>query len=366
MRSLTWPLFVVTATWAAAQGFECQPIGPFPTQCCNDCENAQSNATLLSGNVGTRVDATVTCGFPVAGAQYARIQASGPMSVAAGGPVARPIPLNVAEIRVPVPPGAPSVSFAFEFFNAQGPAAGGFNDGFAAAICGNSNDLAIAALVHRDVFSAYNSCIDVVSGGRETGAPGVDTVTHLFTSTELSAIVSSGGAYLSLACWNGGNNLVNSHACIDCITWGAMFQVPGAGTVDAWVENLTVPATDTFLIGAATPTNLRIRANPAVFSGGFHVFITQALRHNQLLNVPGIGGALLIDPTDAFGVLSIGALTPSSAPAPAAGPTFSVIVPTAALCGLGIVLQGYAEDAPVGSSGPSVRLLSRAYLAYVH
>ncbi len=361
--------FVALASFGAAQGFECQPVGPFPTICCADCENVQSNAFLLGTSPATGVDNTPTAGFPVGGAQYARIQANGPMSLPAGGPVIRPLPLNVAELRIPVPPGAPGVTVHFEFFNADSTNSSLFNDGFAAAIVGVNNDLAIVELAYRDSFSAVNAATDSVSGGTETGTVGVDLVTHLFTAAELLAIQSAGGAYLSLGCWNGGDNLFDSHAVVDCVSFGSFFPIPNTGVAGgSIIQDLTANPADDFTIGAANPTILRFQGiSPNVFIEGYHCFIAQPYGDNWTFTVPGIIGNAIVDPTRPFFIMSDGKLTGGLAAGTAArGPSVSALFTDPSLCGFALMFQAYGTDEHLGSPFPNIQQFSIAYIAYLH
>jgi len=367
---------VALATFGAAQGFECQPVGAFPTVCCSDCELVQSNAALLGTSPATGVDSTPACGFPAAGAQYARIQANGPLNVALGGPVARPLALNVAELRIPVPPGAVGVSFSFEFFNADSFNSATFNDGFAASIVGNANallDLSIVDLAYVDSSTAAApgvACVDPVSGGVDTGSTGAQIVSHLFSATELADIAAAGGAYLSLACWNGGDNTFDSHAAVDCVSWGALFPIPGTGVAGgSIVADLTVNPADSFAVGAANPTVIQFRGiSQNVFIEGYHCMVGQYYGNAfNFYTVPGIAGIALVDPTSPFTILSDNKLTGGLNNLTAArGAIVSFSFSDPALCGTGVLIQAYVEDEHLGSPIATARAFSFAYLGFIH
>lgn len=369
--------FVALAGFSAAQGFECQAVGAFPNICCADCENVQSNASLLPDSGGTGIDNTVTCGFPTAGAQYARIEASGPLNVPAGGvggTIPRPIDLSVAELRIPVPSGATAVSFKFDFFNAEVPNEATFNDGFAASICAFGTDLSLVDLAYRDTFSANNGCVDSVSNGVETGSVGVDSVTHVFTATELAAIAAAqaaGGAYLSLACWNGGDDSVDSGAGIDCVSWDSFFDVPNTGALGgaSRIDNVTANPADTFTIGAPGATRLRVHGiSEAVFIEGFHCLVAQVYGDNFVQQFPAAAdGGFFIDPTRPFVSLSEGQLTGGLAAGTAArGPIVNLSFANPALCGSMVVFQAYIQDENFPTNVPTVKVFTIASIGSLH
>src|SRR5687767_14493604 len=111
-------LFAPTASSQA--DFDCAPVGLLPNDATANCEGVNSNnrSTL------TAVSATLSCGFPTFGPNYLRIGANGGsgvtvVSVPAGGPLPRPLNPLISEVRIPIPAGATTVSFSWEFFNAE-------------------------------------------------------------------------------------------------------------------------------------------------------------------------------------------------------------------------------------------------------
>jgi hypothetical protein len=145
--------------------------------------------------------------MPTQGTRWARIEASGPFAVPAGGPPSYPLPSNVTELRVPIPAGSASVSFCWEFFNAEG-FASFLNDGMAVAVVDATGSL-VQQLVYADTHTLPGACVDLTAAfAIETAPNGPQGFSGPLPSL-------SGGEYLSIACWNGVDNAGPSHARID-------------------------------------------------------------------------------------------------------------------------------------------------------
>jgi hypothetical protein len=145
--------------------------------------------------------------MPTQGTRYARLASSGPFNVPPGGPPAYPLPGTVTELRIPIPPGATTVAFCWEFFNVEG--YGAFlNDGMAVAVVGPAGNL-VQLLAYADAHSFPGACSDLALGFSIEVAPSGNQG----FSGPLPAL--SGGEYLSVACWNGVDNAGPSHASID-------------------------------------------------------------------------------------------------------------------------------------------------------
>ena len=116
-RFITVLALCVLSTAALAQtAFDgCVPLGPLPSNPVASCEGTCSNNV----NALTSVSALVSCGFPTSVTQYAQILANGPIAVPPGGPVPRPLGALCSEVRVAIPPLATTVTFSWEFFNAE-------------------------------------------------------------------------------------------------------------------------------------------------------------------------------------------------------------------------------------------------------
>ena len=194
----------------------CSPAFPTPLGTAGDSEGVSWNGAGGTARPATVTD-VVSAGFPVEGSKYLRLYANGPIAQPLGGPFARPTSGVVNEVRIRVPPGAKGVSFAWEFHCAENQNAAGFNDGMSIAIV-NQSGLLIQDLVYADT-----------SFTQQTG--GMLTLCGLATTTpiegpgpqERSALLPPlpANAYLSILCWNGGDNLYPSAAHVDAIHfWG--------------------------------------------------------------------------------------------------------------------------------------------------
>ncbi len=247
-------LTIVAITTAVCRGqvitavdFDCAPLGAFPPLgSAGNCEGLTSNNL-----VGTGIASTIVCGMPTSGARYARILGNGgavtaPTIVPPGGPIARPLPPLVTEVRVPIPPGPTGLTFAWNFFRAEG-VNSPFNDGASFAIVSAAGTL-IQELVYVDTFNTPNSappCTNQTVGARP------DTLTF-GVETFLGPIPMPlpAGAYLSIACWNGGDNAGPSYLLVDSIRFLALNDA--CSTAIAAAEGLT-PAAN---LGASFATGL--------------------------------------------------------------------------------------------------------------
>lgn len=200
---LSLMLGLLCAAVSAQATFECYPLGPFPPAGPGNCEGVTSNGL----GFGTGVDGTAACGMPAEGLQYARVGANGPHGVTAGGPLAYPVNPVVSEIRIPIPTGAGTIDFCWEFFNSEGGATSTFNDGGSISLVDAAGSL-ITNFVYVDTFSGLGACFDPFSGGTEAAPNGLVSFSGV-----LPPLV--GGEYVSVACWNGGDNAVASQLVID-------------------------------------------------------------------------------------------------------------------------------------------------------
>src|SRR5262245_10630151 len=149
------PLLPLLGHAACAQAaFEGYPIGPFPLPGRVNCENVLCNNLGLTGTPG--VTDVASCALPPLGSRYAMIEASGPFNVPAGGPPSYPLPVNVTELRIPIPAGAAAVALCWDFYNAEGQ--GSFlNDGMAIAVVDASGNL-VQLLAYADAGTPVGGC----------------------------------------------------------------------------------------------------------------------------------------------------------------------------------------------------------------
>lgn len=206
-RLLVIVVLLSFARGAAAQAsFECYAPGPLPLNAAVSCEGIASNG-LGNPLLPTGVALTPSCGFPTAGAQYARLSANGPVFVPNGGPFPWPAqPQVVSEIRIPIPAGSTTVSLDWEYFNAE-TFGSIFNDGMAIAVVGPTGAL-LTQLAYADNQLPLGTCQEAASLATEVLPPGPQTV-----AAPLPAL--TGCEYLSIVCWNGGDNSLSSIGFVD-------------------------------------------------------------------------------------------------------------------------------------------------------
>ena len=78
------------------------------------------------------------------------------VNVNAGGPLPRPLNPVVSEVRIPIPAGATTVTFSWEFFNAEA-VAGTFNDGISVDVVTPAGTL-VGNLVYADAATGESTC----------------------------------------------------------------------------------------------------------------------------------------------------------------------------------------------------------------
>lgn len=227
MRSLALLLLplisLIAATLPAQISFETQ--GPicqygFPVLATGTCPPAVGDPEGVGWNgqgIAT-VDPIPTCGMPCLGSQYARIGSAGPFSAPPGGPALRPTAVP-AELKIPIPAGAVSVSLCWEFFNSAGPSNFFSNDGMSIDVVDCNGNL-VTPIAYADTFSALGPCQDPSfcgnMGFEDSSVPGgFQTVTNAPLGT-----MPAGGWYLSVMVWNGVAPGSRSFGVIDGISFG--------------------------------------------------------------------------------------------------------------------------------------------------
>ena len=156
-------------------------------------------------------------GMPVSGSQYLRVPAAGILSVPLGGPVVRPVPPSVNEVRIAIPPGTKGVSFAWELI-AKHTASTGLNDGVDISVVDGTGAL-ITNLVYADMSSFPSSISVGTYCGSENGGTLILPAGPQTASASLPPLPYP--AYLSIACWNGNVDTVSSIVHVDAIQfWG--------------------------------------------------------------------------------------------------------------------------------------------------
>jgi hypothetical protein len=146
---------------------------------------------------------------------YHRLTSSGPIPVPNGGPFPWPAqPLQVSETRVPIPSGSTTVSFDWEYFNAES-FQSVYNDGMAVALVDGSGNL-ILQFVYADNQLPLGTCVDTQTFGTEILPFGLQTV----AAAPLPPL--AGCEYISIVSWNEGDNAVASVAYVDNIQFNAV------------------------------------------------------------------------------------------------------------------------------------------------
>jgi len=165
--------------------------------------NATGLVTVDSGSNGA--------GMPTQGNSYGRIQAFGP-AVAGGG----------NHMYIPIPAGSTTISFQWDFYDAEGGQSGSFNDGMSIDVLGSCGGAVLANLVLAD----DNGFIP--GTGFDGGACG-SFATELapdFAQSVFNAALPVGAAILQVSVWNGGDNAVASHGVIDNVCFAGCLPPP--------------------------------------------------------------------------------------------------------------------------------------------
>lgn len=209
-RRLSILLFAFANVAASGQaGFECAPLGPVPGDPVFSCEGLVSDNQVAA----TGVVSAASCGFPTQGVQYLSIMANGGISQPVGGPLARPAAVIASEVRIPIPAGATTIAFDWEFFNAELPASP-FNDGVSIDVVDGGGVL-VGNLAYADTFSSEGTCI-VATGNEEMLPPGPQSFTGLLPAYPMCA-------YVSIVVWNGADNVGPSRAFFDNLQFDTAF-----------------------------------------------------------------------------------------------------------------------------------------------
>jgi hypothetical protein len=282
------------------------------------------------------------------------VRANGPENFA-GGMMPGGFTGNANEVYTPVPSGALTTSFSWDFYNAEGPMAT-FNDGMLVDVI-NAAGSQLAVLAFADTNSPLGTCIDTspcgsVSPGVELGPmPGREIVTN--------AALPASAAFLRIAVWNGVDNLFPSHGVVDGVSFTSpQATYPGTGedlllrsgitlgpaphalpSLSAIPDVKSAPSGSLVILESRSPAG---SLNSALLVVGFNLLPTGAFPPPdpvfQLFNVhlrPG------------FGLISIGGfLFPAVLPG---GTEFSFTVPPG-LTGLSLLIQG-AVLTPLAANG---------------
>jgi Lectin C-type domain len=203
-------------------GFECVCPFPAPLGAGGNPEGISWNGASLGLNKNPILCSAPEAGMPVSGTHYLRMEAYGVRNVPPGGPLARPVPPGINEVRVAIPPGTKGVSLAWEFKHNVGTAS---NDGMDISVVDGAGAL-IANVTYADsssplVGSGVSPNVCGFVGGTQIAPAGPG-----FAARALPPLPHP--AYLSIVCWKGSStSLSSSRVSVDAIQfWGSgQFQL---------------------------------------------------------------------------------------------------------------------------------------------
>lgn len=308
LRSLGLSLVLVGVAFAQADFEPPQPAcaaGSIPVPCgaIGNPEGISWNGVLpVAAPPGIAFGASAVAAngpvVPCLGVQFLRVQSARTAGVTAplGGPI--PEASTVARLYIPVPPGAMTVSFCWDFFCAEGPQpiAGGFNDAIQIDAVPGCAGPPILTYVYADTASALVvtadppyacACIPYGPAGplNETGPLGANAV--------IGAPVPPGAAFLRVSASNGFDNSFPSQCLMDAVAFGYGPPIPctldfgiplGVGSIS--IHNTPCPGVGgaSYFIGINT-------GPPGAFPGGwfFGIDITWAQLVSEInFAIPGV------------------------------------------------------------------------------
>jgi hypothetical protein len=232
----------------------CGPVFPTPCGTLGDPEGISWNGVLsgtgaLPSPIAACVDSNPNLvGFPTGGLQYGRVHGGGTVtSPANGGPAPESALSN--QIYIPIPPGATTVSFMWDFYNADSLGSASWNDGMSVdvlAVCGGTS---IGNLVYADSFTPVSGiAVDLACTSGVAGAGNGDVAPFGAPNPFGPAPIPAGGTLLRVQVWNGGDNGFTSRGVIDDVVFSVgpvpcalQFSSPaGPGSLD--MVNSACPA----------------------------------------------------------------------------------------------------------------------------
>jgi hypothetical protein len=276
----------------------CAPAFPTPLGAAGDPEGVSWNGAGGAARPAL-VSTSVFHTQPVSGLQGMYMLANGPVtSPPAGGPFPRPADLDANEIRIPVPAGALGVSFYWEFLNGENTVSTSFNDGLSIAIVDAGGNL-VQNLVYADTNPAIalfplNIC--ATGDTREVLPLGPQSFSSVIQQT-------TDPIFLSVVCWNAGDNTVPSSCEIDAVQfWGdAKFKLEiaapiGAGSIS--LVNKNGNTGDTYWTA--------ITGFPGAYPYGwfFGIDINPAQLIQQISAGPPFSGTLVAPGTSSFAIFA--------------------------------------------------------------
>jgi hypothetical protein len=248
------PLAVLLAGTGFGQAHFDGPVSvclyAFPSPCgaSGDAEGVSWNGLVGGDAPGTpTIDTANAIGMPCDGTKYARIHGHGPLAVPVGGPMPG-FPMAGAQLFIPIPTGAVSVSFCWDYYCADTLGDPMFNDGMSIDLIGACNGPTLANLAFADGFTPNTGF------GSDVGSPcaagGSEVLPAGAPQSVVGAAIPTGASFLRVTVWNGGDDSFYSDGVIDQVcfngtcgpaaTCSLVFSSPnGSGSLR--VQNLPCP-----------------------------------------------------------------------------------------------------------------------------
>jgi hypothetical protein len=246
--ALTMALIAAASAFGQAdfelQGPACTYSFPIPCGSTVDPEGVSRNAPTFIANSIATVDLANAAGMPCTGSQYARVVATGPLSVPIGGPMPG-LPVLGSRLFIPVPAGATFVSFCWDFYLVDYPPQTSFNDGMSVDLVGGCAGSTLTNLAYADAFSPSSGAVT------DTGSPCASAGWDVLPAAVPQAVVApvpAGATFIRVTVWNGGDDFASSHGVIDAVSFATggtpcvlSFSSPlGPGSV--MMDNTPCPA----------------------------------------------------------------------------------------------------------------------------
>jgi hypothetical protein len=192
---------------------------PFPTPlgATSDPDGVSWNGAGATVNRRPSVTSVVEFGMPVSGTKYLRFPGTGQVNLAPGALIARPLPAGVNELRVAIPPGTKGVSLAYDFITTE---TAPYNDGMDISVVDANGNLIARVVAHDAVGSNFG--VTEATGAYCTGGGGVNLLPAAGPKTAATFLPALPyPAYLSIAGWNGTDDIAESFIHVDAIQfWG--------------------------------------------------------------------------------------------------------------------------------------------------
>jgi hypothetical protein len=216
-----------------------------------------------------RSDSVNAIGMPCDGARYLRMTAAGPVAVPQGGPFSGGGTAG-GQVYIPIPAGQNLVSFCWDFYNADSDNSATFNDGMQVDVVGSACGTSLAQLVYADTFTPDTGAGTGADVGSACPSNGGEILPAGAPQSVVNAAIPSGGAFIRVTVWNGGDDGFDSFGVIDGVMFSfgippcvLQFSSPnGPGSIR--MQNTPCPA------AAGVPYLIGIALAPGIFPNGWY------------------------------------------------------------------------------------------------